>query len=217
MKRFFLIVMATVFALASCSREHDVDYAEYYSFTTVQANRTFLTDDGRTMVPQTHQFEVYPGQRSVIYFNFTSAAEAEKESPSIKLIQVDTAVAIGKGVLVASQEERDKYGTAYTSIQLNPDKPSLTDKYFNFVLGFNCDDRSKHKFTLTYLADDQKPGNTLYLTLCHDEGGDARTGECWQWVSIPRTAFNELMKSYEKVTVYIKTLNSGTVPLVFEI
>lgn len=219
MKRISKIFAGIVLALAalSCDKQFDrVDTTpDYYSFVTVQKENNavsrFITDDGRTLVPQNAgSINLSDGQRLVIYFDLVNQEDKDAPDAQIRLLGLDTDVELGSSVIVADRESAIALGDNGTSINYYPNRPQVTAKYFNIYVGYNAAKPEAHDFTLAYIEGESDPSSkVLDLVLCHNDNGDTSEREWWTWVSCPVEDFAELYKGKEKVRISIKTRMSG--------
>lgn len=219
MKRFVLFLLASV-ALASCN-DTDGDFPAVLSFATVhtagetRSDYYFVKDDGITLYPgdksRVAGYAPAQGTRVVVYYNFLKNP-ATGYDRNIALYAVND-VRIGDTAIISSQEELDKLGDAKTDY--DPYYCQMTDKFFNFRIGYDADDPSKHTFTLIRnevsepASAETEPGY-LHLELRHDDDGD-HPGYAWrEWIAFPVDTFREALEGMKGVVIRIETAGYGT-------
>lgn len=217
MKRIFIIaaMMLPLFAVSCNKHINDTDtYPDYYSFVTAEMQDgkllRFRTDDGRTMVPDNYtSLNLTDNQRVVIYFDLVNEEDKDKDDALIRLLNIDRDVVIAKSAIVADEDAAKALGDNGTSVNLSPNRPQLTAKYFNIYLGFNADKPEKHDFTMAFIESSANDSKVLDLTVCHNDNSDTSSIDWWTWVSFPVDEFASLYEGKDKVRISIKTRMSG--------
>lgn len=224
MKRFSLIAAIVLsFFAVSCNKDNkdNVDALSYYSIVTTNMSGTtvdsFVTDEGRVLIPvKPVSFGLKDQQRAVIYFTVDGSLEAEELK--INLLKVDTDMIVGESCRLAQISDAADFGNEGTSFNLYPRNPQMSSKYFNFYVGFNCDNYNLHNFKLVYAADYQPSGDKyLDLVLFHDNASDGYGREWWTWLSLPVDEFSDLFDGKETIRIHIKTRMNGVQTVDFKV
>ena len=224
MKRFSLIAAIVLsFFAVSCNKDNkdNVDALSYYSIVTTNMSGTtvdsFVTDEGRILIPtRPVSFGLKDGQRVVVYFTYQG--NFEELELKVNVIDVDTDMLLGESVCLNQISDAKSFGDEGTSFNLYPRNPQMTSKYFNFYVGFNCDNYNLHNFKLVYAADYQPSGDKyLDLVLFHDNASDGYGREWWTWLSLPVDEFTELFEGKETIRIHIKTRMNGIQTVDFKV
>lgn len=224
MKRISLIAAIVLsFFAVSCNKDgkDQVEVYSYYSIVTANVSDatvdSFVTDEGRVLIPvKPVSFGLKDQQRAVIYFTVDGSLEAEELK--INLLKVDTDMIVGESCRLAQISDAADFGNEGTSFNLYPRNPQMSSKYFNFYVGFNCDNYNLHNFKLVYAPDYQPSGGKfLDLVLCHDANSDGYAREWWTWLSLPVDEFKELFEGKETVRIHIKTRMNGVQTVDFRV
>lgn len=223
-------VLFSTFGISSClSSDDPEEYPQYYSFVTAVFSQeegaskqvvSFLNDADKILNVVNNDGlnkKVRPGQRAVIYFDVESGSIEDNSPSTIRLAQIDTCVLVGSSAFVETDEQLRSYGEYPLDVNISPNYPNLTPKYFNLYIYATGSDPFKHKFTLAYNQNDPGDSQTLNLTLCHDTNGDDAGYSYWHWISLPRAEFTSLMLDKKMVNVKIKTVNSGMQSITFRL
>lgn len=193
---------------------------DYYSFATLHLDEenpdacTFMNDAGKTLIPEEFRVSatrLRDGQRMVVFFDALEDVGPghDKDNLRIKVYRVDTCVTVGATAVVETQDGLREFGTNGTSVNLAPNYPQSSGKYFNIYVGYNAGDPSAHSFTLAHVLDDPGEGRFLNLVLCHEDNGDTSPREYWEWLSFPVADFEERLEGKSRVKIAIKTRTSG--------
>ena len=217
MKRILLFAaMVLPLFATSCNKHLDYPdiYPDYYSFVTAEvkdgALQRFYTDDGRSLVAENgSNIKIADNQRAVIYFDLVNKEDKDKEDALIRVIDIDMDVVVAKSAIVADENAAKALGDNGTSVNLSPNRPQITSKYFNIYLGFNSSKPEKHEFTMAYIESTANDTKVLDLAVCHNDNGDSSANEWWTWVSFPVDEFASLYEGKDKVRINIKTRMSG--------
>lgn len=225
---FIVSAVISVFGFTSClSSEDPEEYPQYYSFATAVFSQkegsskqvvSFLNDADKVLNVVNNDGldkKVRPGQRAVVYFDVESGSTEDNLPSDIRLVQIDTCVLVGSSAMVETDAELRSYGEHSLDVNISPNYPNLTPKYFNLYICASGSDPFKHKYTLVYNQADPGDSQTLNLTLCHSTNGDDVGYAYWHWISLPRVDFTSLMLDKKMVDVKIKTVNSGTQSITF--
>ncbi len=230
-KTLSLCLSMAVF-FSSCLGNSTIENSpQYYAFVTAHhssqegnsvKNVSLLTDTDKELIV-TNDASLYKkvkdGQRAVAYFDLTeNGGDLTDNLPvKISLVQIDTAVVIGKTYFVDNEQECKKIGDSTIDVNLSPYFPSITPKYVNLYVGVFGGEHYQHSYSLVYVKDDPGSSTTLNLTFAHNTNGYSAGYEYWHWVSIPYAEFNSLVLDKEAVDVRIKTAMAGTQKLTFKL
>ncbi len=230
-KTLSLCLSMAVF-FSSCLGNSTIENSpQYYAFVTAHhssqegnsvKNVSLLTDTDKELIV-TNDASLYKkvkdGQRAVAYFDLTdNGGDLTDNLPAkISLVQIDTAVVIGKTYFVDNEQECKKIGDSTIDVNLSPYFPSITPKYVNLYVGVFGGEHYQHSYSLVYVKDDPGSSTTLNLTFAHNTNGYSAGYEYWHWVSIPYAEFNSLVLDKEAVDIRIKTAMAGTQKLTFKL
>jgi len=202
---------------------------QYYSFVTTSITQeegssksvvTFLTDTDKMLSVSNDEGlykKVRDGQRAVVYFDLVEGS-AEDNLPSlIKIHQIDTNVVVGKVATVKTDDERRKIGDEAIDVNLSPNFPNLTPKFFNLYICAVGAKPEKHTFTMVYVQDDPGTDKEVNFTLCHNSNLDSVGYAYWHWISLPRADFEYLLVDKEAANLKVKTTTSGMQSLKFQL
>lgn len=221
MKKFLFLVGFLVLILSSClSSKVNEEYPRYFCFVTA----SFLSNEGSTqphviLLSDTDKVlnvvnndnlskKIKDGQRAVAYFDMVNGSIEDNLPAEIKLSTLDTCVIIGNSAIVKDYESLKSYGESPLDVNISPNYPSLTPKYFNLYICAYGSAPYKHTFFLVYNQDDPGKDESINLRLCHDDHGDNSGYQYWHWISLPRTEFTSLMLDKSEVVMGIKTRTS---------